>query len=68
MTIKCKVCDYGKSEDWENEDGKPRGNKSFIEIKGIEFKVDAEMRWGEQSKPVYLYACPECGTVRMENW
>lgn len=60
--MKCTTCGYEHVYTDDGLKGEP-----FIKIKGVDFRVDTTMRWGEQSERVYLYACPECGTVRMEN-
>jgi hypothetical protein len=68
--MKC-VCGYYHLKDWQIDDKdevfkadikKNNGEKEFIHIKGS-FTIDREYGYG--IREVYLYACPECGTIQM---
>lgn len=71
--MKC-VCGYEQGMGWVDNG---TGSDEFIEvnpncdefqrIKGT-FTINCEpMRYGIGIKEVFLYACPECGTVKMVN-
>jgi acetone carboxylase gamma subunit len=40
------------------------GDKEFIKITGSTFRI-TPYSWSSDKVDVRLYACPECGTVRM---
>lgn len=69
--MKC-VCGYEQGMDWVGEDPSeekyievnPDGDK-FRKIKG-HYVVESNDSWTDGSQ-VNLYACPECGTVRMQE-
>ena len=68
--MKC-VCGYEQGMAWVGEDPSeekyievnPHGNE-FIRIKG-NFTIDEE--YGSVTE-VGMYACPECGTVKMKKY
>ncbi len=64
MTMKCKACGHEYIEDKYSTTG-----KEFILLTNI-FSISEESNEGFtylHEKSVNLYACPECGTVRMER-
>ena len=68
--MKC-VCGYER-ESGIGPDGKwndnLKGNEDFITIRGSTFKIWDRSRGYCNEVEVYLYACPKCGTVRMDRW
>lgn len=68
--MKCAVCNYEYEEEYVNENGrkfyKPTiGDDEFIKINGS-FTIEGD--WYGTIQEVNMYACPKCGTVRMEKW
>ena len=67
--MKCAVCNYVKEAEWENEDMQKIGDEYFIKVRGnFTIQKDRDYGYGSDIKEVSLYACPKCGTVRMEEW
>ena len=70
--MKC-VCGYVYQEEIKSPTGNWRddilaeGERPFIRIDG-KFTVQCRGNWEDYIKDVRLYACPECGTVRMEAY
>jgi rubredoxin len=64
--MKC-LCGYHYEPEWNRETSEPYngGEKEFIRIKGTVFAIPDYN--GNYTKEVFLVACPECGTVRMER-
>jgi hypothetical protein len=66
--MKC-VCGY-KHQEGLDDNGKWQdnliGDIEFHRIHGSTFKI-SEGHWGDYDEEVKLYACPKCGTVRMER-
>ena len=72
--MKCAACKYEKTTGVSLKDavaeGNPNGPK-FILIRGARFVREPEDGYGygqEDNERIYLYACPQCGTVRMGDW
>lgn len=66
MSIQCKACKY-KGEIYNEAGVSPITNPKFIEISGVRFVIEDTTRFNNY-KEVRLYACPKCGTVRMEEY
>ena len=64
---KCKACGHEKGHEWVEDEykGVNPGGKEFIEIKG-NFTVKSS-GYHQQLEEVYLYACPICKAVILEN-
>lgn len=64
--MKC-VCGYERISinDYDNFENKEVGTEDFIEIKGI-YTVDNKDSWYGGLKEVQIFACPECGTLKMK--
>ncbi|MCR4434845.1 MAG: hypothetical protein QHH06_04845 [Clostridiales bacterium] len=65
--MKCAVCNYRyKEPDETSKDQKlvSDGEKEFIKV------INSFHRKAEDGHldEVYLFACPKCGTVRLEKW
>jgi rubredoxin len=66
MEMKCGACGYIESQ-YINNEGYMDNSQEFIHIKGS-FHRECEANYGGSYETrVYLYACPVCGTVRMEK-
>jgi hypothetical protein len=67
--MKC-ICGYEKLEDWQTDDNKAVGDEDFIRIDcfGKAFETDKKCNdyYGNEYRKAFLFACPKCGTVRME--
>lgn len=63
---KC-VCGYEYYRSvFDDDDKKDTGNESFILIKGS-YYIHERYRDNDERK-VFLYVCPECGTVQMSTY
>jgi hypothetical protein len=62
--MKC-ICGYEHQSGFDDGEWKENiiGDERFIKVDGVIFMRD--MHTNEEDR-VYLYACPKCGTVRME--
>lgn len=68
--MKCAACSYrfnepkfdGVNYDYNNVESD--GDKQFIKLINTFHRKDEDGSLDE----VYLFACPQCGTVRMEKW
>lgn len=70
--MKCATCNYEYKDEYVNENGarfyKPIiGDNEFIQING-NFTIKIEGDWYNAIQEIDLYACPKCGTVRIEKW
>lgn len=72
--MKCYACNYihdsdkNPSKPWDTELCIEEGAKSFQHlITTVHIKTEANYG-GSLLDEVNLYACPKCGTVRMERW
>lgn len=69
--MKCNVCNYEYEWDWE--DGQrvvKKGNKGeFIEIsmEAHNFIINSGDSW-EPYKETQIYACPNCGSIRLDDF
>lgn len=66
--MKCGACNYLYEEEWNREDSEmviKEGDDEFITIHGV-FLVD-NSGWHKGKHEVYLFACPKCGTIRIED-
>ena len=65
--IECGACRYkaGQGYDFNKNDFEYFGDKEFIRIKQT-FMIESDVYFASNEE-VDLYACPECGTVRMER-
>ena len=45
----------------------PAPTEPFVRIYGT-FLIEKQMRIGTEKREVRLYACPRCGTVRLDPW
>lgn len=65
--MKC-VCGY-EHESGIDDKGKYQddliGDEEFTKITGVVFKDETDFF---NERKVYLFACPKCGTVRMERY
>lgn len=69
--MKC-VCGYIYEDEYIKRENKPgfdriviKGDREFIHISGS-FTIASD-RYYSSVKQVELYACPKCGTIRMEE-
>lgn len=66
--MKC-ICGYEKVEHWRTDDGIGIGDEDFITIDcfGKPFETSKRKNnWNGDCETTYLYACPKCGTVKMD--
>jgi rubredoxin len=57
--MKCRACGY---------ESEPDGGKYFIPVE-VHALVAREANWGPDIKEdVQVYACPKCGTLKIEAW
>ena len=67
----CKICNYEYEWDWK-DDKKiaikgDKGEFIEIEISAHYFVIDSEDYYNEK-KITQIYACPNCGTLRMNDY
>jgi hypothetical protein len=60
--MKC-LCGY----EYESLDEDTEENKPFTRITGSTFKRRSSLGYGHEEE-IYLYVCPKCSTVRMDQW
>ncbi len=64
--MKC-VCGYERLQSWQGPTDKEIGEDDFILLETAVIKREKEYSCGYDDKEeVYLYACPKCGTVKIE--
>jgi hypothetical protein len=65
----CRACAYEFVDAWNAEKRcflPTIGNKKFIVVKGS-FHVEREGNWASYIDNVTVYACPECGTLKLNE-
>ena len=65
--MKCKVCGHEKGREWVEDEYKEVNpeDKDFVQING-KFTVKSS-GYHQQLEEVYLYACPICKTVILDD-
>lgn len=66
--MKC-VCGYEHLREWQLEEGQTTGDKEFITLQHPVIRIEDECfdGWhGSPLKDVDIYACPKCGTLKIE--
>ena len=67
--MKCNACEYEYTDgfDYERKVFLPKiGDKRFVIIRGS-FTIERELNWGSALEEVTIYACPKCGTLKMNT-
>jgi len=67
--MKCQACTYEYEPSYDNKYNEItlKGHKPFIKIYGT-FLIENDPDWGLTHKEeIDIYACPECGTLRLEQ-
>jgi acetone carboxylase gamma subunit len=66
--MKC-VCGYEHTEEWDSEIKAYKtitGDSDFIEIDG-KFTVNDGDPWHRNQRDIRIYACPKCGTLKINS-
>ena len=80
--MECKACGYTYLQKWQIEDLETMGRQMPEKLGEKEFLLsDNKFKfidhsnagyggygWSDGSFESYLYACPECGTIKIEKW
>ena len=61
--MKC-VCGYDSEQDEDIEE--PSRKEEFVQVKGTFYRDNDG--YFSSMKEATLYACPECGTIKLSKW
>jgi len=67
MSRKCTACGYEHEEEWDTKAKvytTTIGDEKFLAIETMA-RIKPEHSW-DHSRDCYMYACPKCGTVKVE--